>query len=124
MMQPWAQLQNFRRSLFAHPEAHVRRGARRCYFAAATLRQKRIPFAELLYIEDREFFWGNRMLVTVAAMRLLKACGLAVDSRFADRRPVPGVIRRPAARLYRPSTPGIAPVMVNALISELMTVRQ
>jgi hypothetical protein len=87
------------------------------------LRVKRLPFAELHYIGDRDLFWQNRAFVHYAFLRTMGAVGLALDRRFAGRRAVGFAFRRPAMRLYRPGIPEPPADAIDTLFSELMTVK-
>jgi hypothetical protein len=98
-------------------------GAESCYIVAAKRTVKRAPFAEILYIGDREFFWNARALVHAAVLRTMGAIGLLVDKRFADGRRLRGALRRPARRLYRPSRPGLAPLAIDGLFCELVRLK-
>ena len=70
---------------------------------------KRVRTAELLYVGDREFFWDNRELAHRAFLEGLGTVAVSIDLRFAEGRRVPGAIRIPRPRLYRPSRPEISP---------------
>lgn len=114
------------RDLCSSPVArHVllRRGERKCYVVATPVHRRGIPFAEVQYIGDREFFWEHRILAHAALFRATHAMGLWVDSRFAAGRRPPLAIRWPARRLYRPTRDDITPEMIDGLYSEMMALR-
>ena len=101
----------------------LRHGGRKCYLVATPVHKKGIPFAEIQYIGDREFFWQNRLLAHAALFRSMGAVGLMVDSRF-HRGPRPLFsLRWPSRRLYRPARPEITPDLIDGLYSELMGLR-
>jgi hypothetical protein len=101
----------------------LRQGGRKCYLVATPMRKRGIPFAEIQYIEDREFFWANRILAHAALFRSMGAVGLLIDSRFRrGSRPLLSV-RWPLRRLYRPTREEIAPELIDGLYSEMMGLR-
>ena len=114
------------RDLSSSPVAqHVllRRGGRKCYVVATPVHRRGIPFAEIQYIGDREFFWEHRILAHAALLRPTRAMALWVDSRFAGKRRPPLALRWPARRLYRPTRKEITPEMIDGLYSEMMGLR-
>jgi len=119
------------RDLSSSPVAHhvlLTRRKRKCYLVATLGRRKRarVPYAEIQYIGDPEFFWDNLMLAHAALFRAMGVAGLAigVDSRFlGERKPPPLALRLPARRLYRPAREEITPIMIDGLYSELMGLR-
>jgi hypothetical protein len=114
------------RDLSSSPVAqHVllRRGERKCYVVATPVHRKGIPFAEIQYIGDLDFFWEHRILAHAALLRSTRAMGLWVDSRFAGERRTPLALRWPAPRLYRPTRKEITPEMIDGLYSEMMGLR-
>ena len=114
------------RDLASSPVAqHVllRHGAKRCYLVATPIHKRGIPFAELQYIGDRDFFWEHRILAHAALLRTTRATALWVDSRFAKGRRVPPAIRWTARRLYRPTRKEITPEMIDGLYTEMMGLR-
>jgi hypothetical protein len=114
------------RDLSSSPVArHVllRRGERKCYVVATPVQRKGIPFAEIQYIGDLDFFWEHRILAHAALLRSTRAVGLWVDSRFAGERRTPLALRWPAPRLYRPTRKEITPEMIDGLYSEMMGLR-
>jgi hypothetical protein len=96
---------------------------RRCYVVATKLKVRGLPFAELHYIGDRDFFWSNRALAHWALLQATGAAGVALDRRFAGERNVRFAIHRSTKRLYRPQFPDTPPEAVDNLYSELMTVK-
>jgi len=114
------------RDLSSSPVAqHVllRRGERKCYVIATSIHRKGIPFAEIQYIGDRDFFWEHRILAHVALLRSTQAVGLLVDSRFARGHRTPLALRWSLRRLYRPTRKEITPEMIDGLYSEMMGLR-
>jgi len=101
----------------------LRRGGRKCYVVATPVHRRGIPFAEIQYIGDREFFWEHRILAHAALLRPTRAMALWVDSRFAGKRRPPLALRWPARRLYRPIRKEITPEMIDGLYSEMMGLR-
>jgi hypothetical protein len=101
----------------------LRHGERKCYLVATPMRKKGIPFAEIQYIGDREFFWDNRLLAHAALFRSIGALGLMVDSRFRRGSRPPLSVRWPSRRLYRPTRDEIAPELIDGLYSEMMGLR-
>lgn len=113
--------------LSASPVArHVllRHGAKKCYLVATPVHHRGIPFAEIQYIGDPDFFWRQRILAHVALLLSTGAMGLWLDARFAQGRRTPLAIRRPALRLYRPTRKEITPEMIDGLYSEMMGLRR
>jgi hypothetical protein len=114
------------RDLSSSPVAqHVllRRGERKCYLVATPIHRRGIPFAEIQYIGDWDFFWEHRILAHAALLRSTRAIGLFVDGRFARGRRTPLALRWPAPRLYRPTRKEITPEMIDGLYSEMMGLR-
>jgi len=101
----------------------LRRDGRKCYVVATPIHRKGIPFAEIQYIGDRDFFWEHRILVHAALLRSTRAVGLWVDRRFAAGHRTPLALRWPAPRLYRPARKEITPDMIDGLYSEMMGLR-
>jgi hypothetical protein len=101
----------------------LRHGGRTCYVVATPLHKKGIPFAEIQYIGDRQFFWENRILAHAALFRSMGAAALMVDSRFREGARPPLSVRWPSRRLYRPTREEITPVLIDGLYSELMGLR-
>jgi hypothetical protein len=101
----------------------LRRGERKCYVVATPVQRRGIPFAEIQYIGDLDFFWEHRILAHAALLRSTRAMGLWVDSRFAGGRRTPLALRWPAPRLYRPTRKEITPEMIDGLYSEMMGLR-
>jgi hypothetical protein len=110
--------------------ALLRRGGRQCLLVARLERPRDVRWlrgvrtAELLYVGDRDCFWDNRELAHLAFLRGLGTFAVSIDLRFAEGRRVPGAIRIPRPRLYRPSRPGISPMELDGLYSELMTLQE
>ena len=114
------------RDLSSSPVAqHVllRRGGRTCYVVATPIHRRGIPFAEIQYIGDRDFFWEHRILAHAALLRSTRAIALWVDGRFARGQRTPLALRWPAPRLYRPTRKEITPEMIDGLYSEMMGLR-
>jgi len=101
----------------------IRRGSRKCYVVATPVHRRGIPFAEIQYIGDREFFWDNRILCHAALLPSTRAAALWVDKRFTTTRRAWPAFRRPSRRLYRPTRKEIVPEMIDGLYSELMGLR-
>jgi hypothetical protein len=101
----------------------LRRGSRKCYVVATPVHRRGIPFAEIQYIGDRDFFWDNRILAHAALFPSTLAAGLWVDQRFTTARRPPPAFRWPSRRLYRPTRKEILPEMIDGLYSELMGLR-
>lgn len=101
----------------------LRRGSQQCYLIATRLRVKRLPFAELHYIGNRDFFWSNRALAHWAFLCSFRRPMLALDRRFADGRPVGFALSRNMRRLYRPLLTGTPPGAIDNLYSELMSLK-
>jgi hypothetical protein len=112
--------------LSSNPRIHhilLRGGSRPCYLIATRLFVKRVPFAELHYISDPDFFWENRALAYMACARTMGVFGIAVDRRFAGQRSIGFAMRRSAKRVYRPAHDDLPPSAVDGLFTELMTVK-
>jgi hypothetical protein len=110
------------------PVAHhvlLRRGTRQCYLVATPSRKWGVPYADVQYLGDREFFWEHRILAQAALVRTLGLAGLtvAVDRRFLVGRPPPLALRMNMLRLYRPTRDDITPTMIDGLYSERMGLR-
>jgi hypothetical protein len=101
----------------------LRRGSGRCYVVATPVHRRGLPFAEVQYVGDVDFFWKHRMLAHAAIFASTGALGLWVDRRFAGDRATPFAFRRAARRLFRPSREDIEPEMIDGLYSELMDLR-
>lgn len=103
----------------------LRRDGRSCYVVATPSRRRGVPYADLQYIGDREFFWEHLALAHAALVRALGIGGLnlSVDRRFLVGRAPPFAMRLNVLRLYRPAHEDITPVMVDALYSEVMGIR-
>jgi hypothetical protein len=87
------------------------------------LHKKRLPFAEIQYASDWEFFWEHRLLAHAALVPTTRAVGLLVDKRFVNGRRAPLCATRPCQRLYRPTRKEIEPQMIDGLYSELMNLK-
>jgi hypothetical protein len=107
--------------------AHIllRRDGRCCWATATVMHFKRIRFALVHHISDRQLFWECLPLAKWGFLKALKAPALAVDARFAEGRRVPLVVtwRLSQRRLYRPLHEGITPALVDGLYTELMGLR-
>jgi hypothetical protein len=101
----------------------IRRGQGQCYIVATPVERRGIPFAEIQYIGDLDFFWEHRVLAHAALLPLTGAVGLWVDKRFAGGRTTPLALRWHSRRLYRPTRKEITPEMIDGLYSELMNLR-
>ncbi len=110
--------------------ALLQRGGRRCLLVARLERPQEIRFprgvrtADLLYVGDRDFFWENRELAHLAFLRGLGTAAVSIDLRLAEGRRIPGAIRIPRPRLYRPSRPEISPMELDGLYSELLMLQE
>ena len=103
----------------------LRRGDRQCYLIATLCRKWGIPYADVRYVGNREFFWEYRILAQAALVFAMGIAGLAVaiDRRFLAGRPPPLAQRMKAMRLYRPAHDDITPMMIDGLYSEYMGLR-
>ena len=101
----------------------LRNGERRCYVVATPVHKKRLPFAEIQYVSDWDFFWEHRLLAHAALLPATRALALFVDKRFAGGRRTPLLATWPCRRLYRPARKEIEPQMIDGLYSELMNLR-
>jgi hypothetical protein len=101
----------------------LRDGERKCYVVATPVQKKRLPFAEIQYVSDWDFFWEHRLLAHAALLRPTRALALFVDKRFASGRRMPLSPTWPCRRLYRPTRKEIEPQMIDGLYSELMNLR-
>jgi hypothetical protein len=101
----------------------LRHGQRRCYVVATPVHRKGLPFAEIQYASDLDFFWEHRILAHRALFPATRAVGLWVDKRFAAKRATPWAATWHSRRLYRPTRKDIAPEMIDGLYSELMSLK-
>ena len=67
---------------------------------------------------------SNRELAHVAFLRGLGTVAVSIDLRLAEGRRIPGAIRIPRPRLFRPSRPEISPMELDGLYSELLTLQE
>ena len=100
----------------------LRRGDRQCYLVATPCRKWGVPYADVHYVGNREFFWEHRILAQ-AALVVAMGIALAIDRRFLVGRPPPLVQRMKVMRLYRPARDDITPMMIDGLYSEYMGLR-
>lgn len=103
----------------------LHRDGRQCYLVATLCRKRGVPFMDVQYIGDREFFWEHRLLAQAALIRATGIPGLAmaVDRRFLVGRLPRLSLRWKLRRLYRPSRDEITPEMIDGLYSEAMGLR-
>jgi hypothetical protein len=101
----------------------LRHGKRQCYVVATGVHRRGLPFAEIQYISDKDFFWEHRILVHRALFPSTRAVGLWVDKRFAGVRRTPWAASWHSRRLYRPTRKDITPQMIDGLYSELMSLK-
>jgi hypothetical protein len=98
-------------------------GPRHCYVVATPVHRRGLPFAEIQYVGDFDFFWRHRILAHAALLRSTGAAGLWIDRRFAGGFRIPVSLRFPSRRLFRPTRKEITPRMIDGLYSELMGLR-
>jgi hypothetical protein len=101
----------------------LRHGSRHCYVVATPVHRRGLPFAEIQYVSDLEFFWRHRMLAHAALVPSTSAVALWIDRRFHGGRRVPLSLRFPSRRLFRPTRKEISSEMIDGLYSELMGLR-
>ena len=101
----------------------LRHGERHCYVVATQVHKKGLPFAEIQYASDWDFFWEHRLLAHAALLPPTRAMALLVDKRFSAGRKPPMAMTWPCRRLYRPTRKEIEPGMIDNLYSELMNLR-
>src|SRR5437762_13843570 len=100
----------------------LRRGDRQCYLVATPCRKWGVPYADVHYLGDREFFWEHRILAQAARVAAMGIAGFAVaiDRLFLVGRPPPPTQRMKMMRLYRPAHADITPMMIDALYSDVI----
>src|SRR3989475_6828026 len=97
----------------------LRRDARQCYLVATPSRKWGVPYADVQYLGNREFFWEHRILSQAALVLAMGIAGLAVavDRRFLLGRPPPRARRMDMLRLDRPAAAGITTLVIDGLYS-------
>lgn len=101
----------------------LREGDATCSVIASPRNVRGVRVADVHYIDDRPFFWHHRGLAHIAFLSTMGAFGMAIDRRFVEPKVPRIALRKPAKRLYRPAHPGILPEHVDALFTEMMTLR-
>lgn len=101
----------------------IEHGSESCFIIATSLHVKRVPFAEIHYLSNPDFFWRHRLLAHRSLFAEMRAVGIAIDGRFAFGRMPKAVVRRPALRLFRPANQHTPATAVDGLFSELMTLK-
>jgi hypothetical protein len=116
--------EDHRGSLGAH--LLLRRGGRSCRATATLMRRRRIRFASVRHMSDRELFWECLPLAKLGFLKALGAPAPAVDARFAEGRHVPFAVpyRLATPQLYRPTHEAPRPALADGRYSELMGLRQ